>query len=146
MAWYACMYIHMYVHAVYCKSLRWKSFAVFADRLITAKFSSEIACAIGFGHTYMTIVQSQILSSELHFSSATTKLFDLKRFAIDGNSTYVYIRMYICTYRMYVCTYIHTYIHNQNTYKQTNISQTILVSVFVHHHNPQLTILYEYRE
>ena len=145
----------MYVHAVYCKSLRWKSFAVFADRLITAKFSSEIACAIGFGHTYKTIIQSQILSSELHFSSATTKLFDLKRFAIYGNSTYVYISVrtyictygsYICTYHMYVCTYIHTYIHNQNTYKQTNISQTILVSVFVHHHNPQLTILYEYRE
>ena len=31
--------------------LQWKGFAVFADRSVTVNFSSEIACAIGFGHT-----------------------------------------------------------------------------------------------
>ena len=36
------------LHIAIC--LRWKSFAVFVNRSVPRNFSSEIVCAIGFGH------------------------------------------------------------------------------------------------
>ena len=37
-------------------------------------FSSEIACAIGFGHTRLATIQLRMISNELQFSFATMKL------------------------------------------------------------------------
>ena len=42
----------IYMNVLYIANrLMWKSFVAFVDQLVTAKLSTEIAYAIGFGHT-----------------------------------------------------------------------------------------------
>ena len=53
---------------------------------LSRNFSSEIACAIDLA-AMQDYLPTTNVSSELKFSSATTKLFHLERFAIYGKST-----------------------------------------------------------
>ena len=55
---------------------RWKTFAVFADRLVLQNFSSETACGIGLAMQDYHLTAN--VSSKLKFSSETMKLFYLE--------------------------------------------------------------------
>ena len=63
--------------------LRWKSFMVFVDRLVTMKLSSEIACAVGFGHARLPS-NHKCFPANYSLFSHTVKLFHFKWFAIYG--------------------------------------------------------------
>ena len=91
-----------FLHTVYCKSFKVEKLCGFMDRSVTVKLSSEIACAIGFGHTRLLSNHKCFPAnfSKLQFSFAAAKLFHLKQFA-------VYIFGIVCKQALMNVGYVH---------------------------------------